>query len=127
MYIEGSVAQMHRQAVQMRRNETRCSGVKRSSRVGEGEAMAAAAVTEDSKMTATSSVFVGGARAGAPFERWKTVVGARINEAWVTSKRSPGLRSIVAMMEGPFVLKRQTVLRPNVGPAWAAFRQDIGL
>ena len=65
----------------VRRNEARCSEVKRSNRAGKDEALAAAAVREGSETTATSGTSAGGERAGALFVRWKTSMDARINGA----------------------------------------------
>ena len=74
---------------QTRRNGTLCLGVKPSSRAGEGEAVAAAAAGEGSEMAAISDAFVGGETAGALFVIGKTAMGARINGAWATPRRSP--------------------------------------
>ena len=52
---------------QTRRNETLCSGVKCSSRAGEGEAVVAAAAREGSEIITTSGAFVDGETAGALF------------------------------------------------------------
>ena len=53
---------------------------------------------EGSGMAATSGAFVGGETAGALFVLWKTAMGARINGAWATPRRSPGSRSVAPMM-----------------------------
>ena len=62
---------------QTRKTDTHCSGVKRSSKTDEGEAVAAAAAREGSEMTATSGTFLGGETAGALFVPWKMAMGAR--------------------------------------------------
>ena len=63
----------------VRRNEARCSEVKRLNRAGKDEAVAAAAVREGSETAATSGTSAGGERAGALFVRWETSMNARIN------------------------------------------------
>ena len=49
-------------------------------------------------MAITSGALVGGETAGALFVLWKTAMGARINGAWETPRRSPGSRSVAALM-----------------------------
>ena len=60
--------------------------------------MAAAAAREASEKAATSDAFVGGETAGALFVRWKTAMGAHINGAWATPRRSPGSMPVVPLI-----------------------------
>ena len=81
MKIERYFAQMPRQVVPDAQERNPLIEVKRSSRAGEGEAVAAAAARERSEMAATSGAFVDKETAGALFVLCKTEMGARINGA----------------------------------------------
>ena len=60
--------------------------------------MVAAAVRQESETAATSGTSVDGERTGALFVRWKTSMGAHVNGARATPRRSPGSRSAVPTM-----------------------------